>query len=282
MILKASGRKNFAVMNTHQARQLIIQSSPAACVSLNGLTSDVFTTRGGRIGSGMGGVIEALWGFYMNKAFKLQGENTIEMAWIYGHEYNDFACVDASVDWDPSTKAGEFLRVEVKSMIAAADESKAHFDRLVKELDESDMLAIFLWDWCPIAPGARSVYPKVIDHFVGLAKPIALLRDELHELRGGTFVQNSKCPDGCGAKCKHIGEPLNANGIRERKSGPEKTRGKQVSYAANFGGILRMLGSRGAEGKAAIKRHCASSADSLAFVSFMARNFGRVAKHLSA
>lgn len=269
-------------MNTLQARNLIIKSSPAACVSLNGLTSDVFTTRGGRIGSGMGGVIEALWGFYMNKAFKQQGEEAVEMAWIYGHEYNDFACVDASVDWDPSTKLGEFLRVEVKSMIAAADESKAHFDRLIGELDDSDMLAIFLWDWCPVAPGARSVYPKVIDHFVGLAKPVALLRDELHVLRGGSFIHDSSCPDGCGTKCKHVGEPLNANGIRERKSGPEATRGKQASYAANFGGILRMLGSRGGEGKAAIRRHCTNSSDAKSFVDFMARNFPRVAKNFLA
>jgi hypothetical protein len=52
-------------MTPEKAAKLIIKHTPAACRGLNRFTAQVFRTRGGRIGSGMGGVIEALWGFYI-------------------------------------------------------------------------------------------------------------------------------------------------------------------------------------------------------------------------
>jgi hypothetical protein len=173
----------------------------------------------------MGGVIEALWGFFLNQILAEKGQTKIELAWMCGHEYNDFACIGCGCEWDPTTRAGELLRVEVKSMVASADESKAHFDRLAKELTETDLLAVFLWDWVltPDASGAKvvRVSPQVKDHFIGKADDVARLRDALHSARGGTFVESGHCPDGClPAACTHIGEPLNASKKRERLSGP--------------------------------------------------------------
>lgn len=153
-------------------------------------------------------------------------------------------------------------------MVASADESKAHFDRLQHEFAHNELLAVFLWDWTQHKKGSKNVYPAILDYFVGYALPIAELRDVLHLERGGTFVK-----DGA-----HKGEPLNASGIRERRTGPESARGSGVSYAANFGGLLRMLGSRGSRGKEILKREYESDATKARFIDFMARNFPRVAK----
>lgn len=269
-------------MNASEAGQEIIRNTPAAVDELNGFTHRVFQTRGGRIGSGMGSVIEALWGFYLNQVFKQKGIDEIEMGWIYGHEYNDFACIVTDGRWDPESRKGELLRVEVKSMVASADESKAHFDRLQHEFDEHELLAVFLWDWARVEDVSRAVFPKIKDHFVGPAIPIARLRDRLHEERGGSFVLPGRCPDGCSRRnCTHQGEPLNASGVRERKSGPKKARGARVSYAANFGGMLRMLGSRTVSGKETIQRLYVEDQTTKRFLDFMSRNFPRVSKVLA-
>lgn len=256
----------------------IISATPAAVKAVNSFTNKVFHTRGGRIGSGMGGVIEALWGFHLNMILEGEKTNAFELGWIYGHEYNDFACILRDMDWDPATGTGEMFRIEVKSMVASADESKAHFDRLQHQFAEDEMLAVFLWDWKAVPSRPNNVYPKILDYFVGAAKPIAELRDTLHVVRGGSFVAADRCPDGCESEaCLHNGEPLNANGIRERRSGPSAARGDNVSYAANFGGLLRMLGSRGAPGKAVLRDQYLSNTTKAGFIDFMARNFTRVA-----
>ena len=265
----------------HNAAASIISSTHAAVDEVNSFTSKIFHTRGGRIGSGMGSVIEALWGFHLNGVFAKEKDISYEMGWIYGHEYNDFACILSDEEWDPETRAAELLRVEVKSMVASADESKAHFDRLQHEFDENEILAVFLWDWTETTAGSRTVYPAILDYFVGLALPIAKLRDLLHIERGGSFVIQGHCPDKCKAKrCCHTGEPLNASGKRERRSGPVSTKGTGVSYAANFGGMLRMLGSRGNRGKELIKKEYESDPTTSRFIDFMARNFPRVAKSI--
>jgi len=166
-------------------------------------------------------------------------------------------------------------------MVASADESKAHFDRLQHEFDENELLAVFLWDWTPVASQSKNVYPAILDYFVGYALPISELRDVLHLERGGSFIRRGDCPDGCVAKqCVHVGEPLNASGVRERRSGPVASRGAKVSYAANFGGMLRMLGSRGNDGKELLKKEYSSDPTKARFIDFMARNFPRVARAL--
>lgn len=267
-------------LNPQQAADVIIAHTASAIDKLNAFTAATFQTRGGRIGSGMGGVIEALWGFYLNQALRDSRHFEVELAWIYGHEYNDFACITPNAVWEPDTRQGELLRIEAKSMVATADESKAHFDRLVTELEQSELLAVFLWHWEPVSAQSARVFPKVRDHFIGSALSIARLRDELHLARGGTFVSAGQCADKCRQNpCAHVGEPLNASGIRERRTGPESTKGKSVSYAANFGGLLRMLGSRGGRGADIIRRHAQSDASAQAFVTFMARHFPRVARY---
>lgn len=263
----------------HSAADTIITSTHVAVDAVNAFTEQVFHTRGGRIGSGMGSVIEALWGFHLNATLKKDKDILYELGWIYGHEYNDFACVLREEDWNPETKDGELFRVEVKSMVASADESKAHFDRLQHEFAENELLAVFLWDWKAVKDQPKNVYPAILDYFVGYALPIAQLRDSLHLERGGTFIQKGNCPDGCAAQnCTHIGEPLNASGVRERRSGPESSKGPSVSYAANFGGMLRMLGSRGKNGKDILKNEYSSDPTKSRFIDFMARNFPRVAR----
>jgi hypothetical protein len=166
----------------------ILDNSAAACQRLNEFTSKVFRTRGGRIGSGMGSVIEALWGFFLNQILLEQSGHDIELAWMFGHEYNDFACIRRGAEWDPDTRTGELLRVEVKSMVASADESKAHFDRLKKELIDTDLLVVFLWDWILAEEQGDSRYirvsPQVKDSFIGRALDVAeRVQDQLADLR---------------------------------------------------------------------------------------------------
>lgn len=263
----------------HSAADKIITSTHVTVDAVNTFTEQVFHTRGGRIGSGMGSVVEALWGFHLNSILKEEKNIPYELGWIYGHEYNDFACILREEDWNPETKEGELFRVEVKSMIASADESKAHFDRLQHEFDDIELLAVFLWDWTPVIDQSKNVYPGILDYFIGYALPIAQLRDALHIERGGSFTQKGHCSDGCDIQhCSHIGEPLNASGVRERRSGPEASKGSGVSYAANFGGMLRMLGSRGKSGKELLKKEYTSDPTKSRFIDFMARNFPRVAR----
>jgi hypothetical protein len=261
-----------------KAMKSILENSAAACERLNEFTSKVFRTRGGRIGSGMGAVIEALWGFFLNQILVEKSGHDIELAWMYGHEYNDFACIQRGAEWDPDTRTGELLRVEVKSMVASADESKAHFDRLKKELIDTDLLVVFLWDWIPV--DERSVHqvirfsPQVKDYFIGRALDVAELRDALHKARGGSFVEADQCPDKClSDTCAHIGEPLNASGKRERLSGPSSMRVSQsVSYAANFGGLVRMLKCSSQEARSAFRKICGRNETAWQFVSFIHRN----------
>ena len=213
---------------------------PIACQKMNSFSSEILRTRGGRIGSGMGALLEALWGYMMNQALSEKGYN-LEIAWFTNNQYNDFACLDKAAEWCENNRVGELFRIEAKSMNIGADESKAHFDVLHSELHEYDSLLILVWEWKNIDSNYFS--PQVIDTFFNLTAPIVLLRDELHKARGGTFVDANSCPDGCSPiDCLHHGEPLNAAGKRERVGGPEITRpSNKVSYAANFGGLVRML-----------------------------------------
>ena len=213
---------------------------PTACQKMNTFSSEILKTRGGRIGSGMGALLEALWGYMMNQALSEKGHD-LEIAWFANNQYNDFACLDKTAEWNEQSRTGELFRIEAKSMNIGADESKAHFDVLYSELHEYDSLLILVWEWKNT--GLNYFSPQIIDAFFDITMPIVLLRDDLHKARGGSFVDANTCPDGCSPNdCLHHGEPLNAAGKRERVSGPEITRpSSKVSYAANFGGLVRML-----------------------------------------
>ncbi len=237
------------VVTPAEAAQAIQASADLVRDEINELAQRVFRTRGGRLGSGMGLLLEGLWGYYTTSQLEPLG---LELAWIADHRYNDFSCIDleTEAEWDPSTGEGELLRVEAKSMNLGADESKAHFDEPSDNIGVDDLLAVITWKW---AEHGGRVWPRVTEIFVDRAAPIAALRDVLHLARGGTFVDRYSCPDGCVPDlCQHHGEPLNANDKRERPQGPEATRvSAKVSAAQNFGGLVRMLKARGGEAKEA-------------------------------
>ena len=246
--------------------------SSKAIEKINEFSGNVLRTRGGRIGSGMGLLIEALWGYYINLELE---QDDFEIGWFPEHQYNDFVCLRKNEDWNEATQAGEEYRMEVKSMNLGADESKGHFDVLSSEIGESDLLFVIIWEWEQITN--HHAVPKIKDHFIGLAQDIISLRDELHLTRGGIFVDKENCPEeDCGCVedfCKYVGEPLNSAGKRERLKGPPSAKPSGVSYAANFGGLIRMIKTSGADSRGKFRelRKTNSSIDE--YISFIHRNY---------
>jgi len=248
--------------------------NPIAITHMNEYLSEIMRTRGGRVGSGMGSVLETLWGYNLNRALRENDSNDFEIAWFPDHQYHDFACLCTKSNWNSSTKEGEFFRIEAKSMIiGSADEPKAHFDVTQKELDEDDAILLLVWRWTKIDD--YHVCPEVIDCFFERAIPLAELRDVLHLQRGGSFVDSDNCPDTCAPdSCRHDGEPLNADGKRERKSGPIATRvSSKTSHAQNFGGMLRMLKTAKADARIAMRDECKDNQVANDYVDFIHRNF---------
>jgi hypothetical protein len=153
-----------------------------------------------------------------------------------------------------------------------ADESKGHFDELVGNLGQWDLLLVLAWSWAD-ADGIR-VYPRISDHFIGSARSVAILRDKLHLARRGTFIDRASCPDHCSpTSCPHHGEPLNAARTRERLTGPISCKSKTVSYAANFGGLVRMLKTRTKEAREIFHQACAADETAKAYAAFVQKNF---------
>ncbi len=250
----------------------IISCSNNACSRINNFSADVLKTRGGRIGSGMGLLIEALWGYYMNIELN---EQDIEIGWFPDHQYNDFVCLKRNEAWDIETGEGEVCRIEVKSMNSGADESKAHFDVLKNEIGVNDLLLVITWEWHYLDD--KHCSPLITDHFIGLAHDIIDLRDALHITRGGTFVDHSNCPQECNCvegECLYKGEPLNAAMKRERLCGPPMTRpSEKVSYAANFGGLLRMIKTSGEVSRLKFREIRKTNNNAHKYISFIHRNF---------
>jgi hypothetical protein len=259
-----------------QAREEVIAATPIACQEINTFSKKVFKTRGGRMGSGMGVLLEALWAYYVDQGrpARVAGNEGWEIGWLPDNEYNDFACIQCDMPWESDAKKGrkgEFFRIEAKSMNKDADESKGHFDELQGNLADLDLLLVLIWWWKPIERGR--VCPIIVDHFIGPARPVAVMRDKLHTARGGSFVERSRCPDGCKpAECTHHGEPLNSEGNRERSKGPDSCRSKKSPSQSNFGGLKRMLGAVGAARKV-FKEARAVDHVAHAFISFMHKNF---------
>lgn len=252
----------------HRIEATITQTQTA----INNFCREVFRTRGGRIGSGMGGVLEALWGYYTNEQLGRDSPNEIELAWFQENQFHDFACVVTESEWIPATKQGEFFRIEAKSMNEDADESKAHFDVLTDELEPFDALVLLVWRWHRV--DRWHVTPLVVDVFFGSAIPVARLRDQLHLARGGTFVDRHSCPDACvPSQCQHHGEPLNANGTRERITGPESCKGPNISFAANFGGMIRMLKTKSRAARESLRSERRRDEVAHRYISFIHKNF---------
>lgn len=267
-----SSLNSVSPLQPNDAVRILIDSTPKARELINAFSKSVLSIRGGRVGSGMGTLLEALWGFYMNEVLKEAGV-PVEIGWLSDQEYNDFACIVRDAPWKPTTREGELLRIEAKSMNSSADESKRHFDELQRNLGKSDLLLVLVWAWEPL--DAVRVFARIQDSYIGLAINIANLRDALHVARGGTFVTDKQCPDGCRPlPCRHAGEPLNANGKRERLSGPNSRRvSNSVSYAANFGGLVRMMKTNSEAARDVFRRLRAEDEAAHDYISFLHRNF---------
>lgn len=226
----------------------VCEDAPHVIAGMNDFTSKTFRTRGGRLGSGMGSLLEALWVYYMNNTLANQGgiARDCEFVWLPDHQPADFACIIREADWKPESRQGELFRIEAKSMNLGVEEAKGHFTNLVAETGRFDHLLVLLWSWTN--HDKHYVWPKVHSYFLGPSLPIIYMRDRLHLARGGSFIGTASCPDGCSpVPCTHAGEPLNDSGKRERRSGPATCKPKGVDYAANFGGLVRMLKTRGRE-----------------------------------
>lgn len=240
-------------------------------------------TVGGRVGSGLGSWLESELGFQVNQIFSDEAvalglPESLGLAWIVSHGFNDFAVIDnasgAAPMWTPVSRTAEMFRVEVKSMALDAVESKAHFDALQSEIGQIDQLVVLLWRWKDVPGKAGWVCPRVEAVWIGESAGVAELRDALHLVRGGSFVDSAACPDGCATdECKHAGEPLNASGTRERFSGPSRAVTGSAQFAANFGGLVRMVKTRGSKGVAAISNLCLTDVRKRSYVEFIHRWF---------
>lgn len=256
------------------AARSLMKATEIAVSEINKFSSVVLKTRGGRMGAGMGTLLEALWGYYVNQALvKMHGENgSIEIGWLSDNEYNDFACIYTDEEWTSSTKAGEVLRIEAKSMNKGTEESKAHFEEIAEHLGELDLLLVLIWSWVP--SGVNKVSPYISDYFIDFAYPVSQLRDALHLARGGSFVDRNDCPDRCiPSECTHHGEPLNAQGKRERLTGPSTRQPAGSSYANNFGGLVRMLKTSSPEAKEVFRRIRRENEIAGRFIDFIHRNY---------
>lgn len=241
---------------------------PDIAEAMNEFTLETFRCRGGRLGSGMGNLLEALWGFYARVVLTKSTPDTYDIAWITDHAYNDFAFLDSARDWDPTTGEGEIFRIEAKSMNLGADETKGHFDVLATQLGEDDQLLVIVWKWTQF--DGDVVYPQVVGQFIGPALEVTELRDALHIARGGSFVSKHACPDSCASDaCAHDGEPLNKNGVRERRTGPAASRGANTSYAANFGGLKRMIATSSSDSRVVLDEQLAAHPVRKEYVEFV-------------
>ncbi len=260
-------------MENNEVYEEIRQKSSKACERMNVFSKAILRTRGGRVGSGMGALLEALWGYMMNQLILEENKLDCEIAWFPDNQYNDFSCISRAVEWNPTTREREYFRIEVKSMNVGADESKAHFSAIKKEIEENDSLLILVWKWMKTDNTHYS--PIVIDSFFDRAKGVAELRDSLHVARGGSFVSSDACPDNCSPlTCTHDGEPLNAAGKRERVTGPEMTRVSQsVSFAANFGGLVRMIKTDNENARTVLREIRKTNEVADHYISFIHKNF---------
>ncbi len=261
------------IMDNSDVYNEICSMSDRACIRMNEFSKAILKTRGGRVGSGMGALLEALWGYMMNQIILEENKLDCEIAWFPDNQYNDFSCIRRDEEWNPGTRDSEYFRIEVKSMNIGADESKAHFAAIDREIEDDDALLILVWEWQKIDDFHFS--PIVIDSFFDRAKGVAALRDELHKSRGGSFVSAASCPDHCApSECTHDGEPLNAAGKRERLSGPVAARVSQsVSFAANFGGLVRMIKTDNESARKVLRDIRKTSRIADHYISFIHRNF---------
>ena len=197
---------------------------------LNEFFSETFLVDSAEINYGhstrFGILFEAMWGYYMKEELKNLG---YVVKWICRNQYNDFYINDS---------LGNFIcNIEVKTLCLNSDESKSHFDALKSELLDTDLLFVSAWKWDLVDEYMK---PKITKSKFFISKEIAAMRDDLHILRGGSFIE---------------GEPINVSGYRERLSGPVQNKPNKVTHMANFGGLVRMLGVKSKEAKSKLQEY---------------------------
>jgi hypothetical protein len=262
------------IITSAEAATILRQDAKAVIDAINDFTYKTFKTRGGRLGSGMGSLLEAMWVYYMNRTLQNAGgaARECELAWLQDHEPADFACLYRSAEWVPLTRQGELFRIEAKSMNVGVDEAKGHFTNLEQETQQHDQLLVLIWSWTELEH--KYVWPKIHDFFLGSSIQVIRARDQLHLKRGGSFVSSSDCPDRCSpTECTHHGEPLNAAKKRERRTGPATCKPANVEYAANFGGLVRMLKTSGEEAAAEFRKLRREDETFHEYVSFIHKHF---------
>jgi len=205
-------------------KETLEKVNPIVIKKLNTFFSETFLVDSTEINYGhstrFGILFEAMWGYYMKRELEVLG---YMVKWICKNQYNDFYITDP---------LGKFIcNIEVKTLCLDSDESKSHFDALQSELLDTDLLFVSAWKW---DVHDDLMKPNITKSKFFVSKEIAIMRDELHILRGGDFINE---------------EPINASGYRERLSGPDKNKPSRITHMANFGGLVRMLGTKSRNSK---------------------------------
>jgi hypothetical protein len=211
-------------------KETLEKLNPKVIEKLNVFFSETFLVDSSEINYGhstrFGILFEAMWGYYMKEELQVLG---YMVKWICRNQYNDFYISDL---------VGNFIcNIEVKTLCLDSDESKSHFDALQSELLDTDLLFVSAWKW---DVHDDLMKPKITESKFFVSKEIAVMRDELHILRGGNFVNE---------------EPINASGYRERLSGPDENKPPKVTHMANFGGLVRMLGTKSKPSKIKLQEY---------------------------
>jgi hypothetical protein len=225
-------------------KQILENLNHKVIEKLNEFFSETFLVDSSEINYGhstrFGILFEAMWGYYMKEELQSLG---YMLKWICTNQYNDFYITDT---------CGNFIcNVEVKTLCLNSDESKSHFDALQSEIHDSDLLFVSAWKWDVIG---ELMKPLVVKSEYFSSKSIAFMRDQLHVLRGGKFIKE---------------EPVNVSGYRERISGPEENKPPKVSHMANFGGLVRMLGTRSKESKNKLQEFYDNDSDCKSYIDFV-------------
>lgn len=93
-----------AVPEPVAAEAALQEAAPEVPALINRFCKRVFRTRGGRMGSGMGTLLEGLWLFAVNRQLARRDGSLWELAWLPDHEYNDFALLRRGQAWDRGSR----------------------------------------------------------------------------------------------------------------------------------------------------------------------------------
>src|SRR5438105_5775950 len=103
---RSSAKANGTTLSPLEVQAEVIAATPIACEEINRFSAKVFKTRGGRMGAGMGVLLEAPWAYYVDQGrpARAVGNEGWEIGWLPDNEYNDFACIQCELPWDPETQ----------------------------------------------------------------------------------------------------------------------------------------------------------------------------------